>query len=174
MIRIVSKSSSCLSYSCSQALWSPTFTSFKRSQKPSHWGTSIGSAYLCNCARIKLFTSFSWVRGASDSCAEYFAYISRATCSLVSSSTSSRNIQDCWDVQQRLLVCREGKHLTNAAYETMSPFKWNSWWSQPVLACWNNTGQVVKLPGSDCDELTHLSGSAILAAEFIQIKPIIF
>ena len=39
----------------------------------------------------------------------------------------------------------------------------------------NNTGQVINLPGSDGgDELTHLSGSAILAAELIQIKPIIF
>lgn len=57
----------------------------------------------------------------------------------------------------------------------MSPFKWNCRWSQPVLAgANNNTGQVINLPGSDGDELTHLSGSAILAAEFKQIKPIIF
>lgn len=56
----------------------------------------------------------------------------------------------------------------------MSPFKWNLWWSQPTLALTNNTWQVINLPGSDSDELTHLSGSAILAAEFIQIKPVIF
>lgn len=56
----------------------------------------------------------------------------------------------------------------------MSPFKWNCWLSQPALASVNNTRQVINLPGSDGDELTHLSGSAILAAEFIQIKPIIF
>lgn len=56
----------------------------------------------------------------------------------------------------------------------MSLIKRNCWWSQPALAGMNNTGQVINLPASDGDELTHLSGSAILAAEFIQIKPIIF
>ena len=56
----------------------------------------------------------------------------------------------------------------------MSLFKRNCWWSQPALASMNNTEQVINLPASDGDELTHLSGSAVLAAEFIQIKLIIF
>lgn len=57
-----------------------------------HSGASICGICLGTCVGIEVFMSCSLL-GVSDGCAEYFAYISRDTCSVSSQSAGSRNIQ---------------------------------------------------------------------------------
>lgn len=151
MIRVISKGTSCLNYSCSLA----TALQGTGGRRSSHSRASSGSVCLGTCMGLEVFTSHCLL-GVSAGFEAYFAYIPRATCSEVLEITGSTNLQE-------LLRGREQRASDKCSQRNNVSLQVELLVKSASTDRRNNAGQVINLLGS---EQTAVSSPTFLQTPF--------